>query len=133
EQQRLELPRAQQRRAVALADPAVPAPALPEPALRPPGLRTGPRYPAVHIHLGAAHLHKWLSVPAWKNWSRRDDDYVKRLLRDCDARADGAPGAVPALEAGTPAAAGFPENSCAQFACRRPASASAGVVQSTYG
>src|SRR3989440_10013868 len=43
------------------------------------------------------------------------------------------PGAVPALEPGTPSARGFPENSCTEFAGRRPASASAGVVQSTYG
>jgi len=70
---------------------------------------------------------------AWKNWSRRANDYVKRLLRDCDARADGAPAGGPGARSWHPCGRRFPGEFLAQFACRRPASASAGVVQSTYG
>ena len=55
---------------------------------------------------------------------------MTRLLRNCDARQV-AHGRLPAP--GTPSGRSFPGESGAEFACRRPASVSAGVVQSTYG
>src|SRR5213595_581381 len=68
-----------------------------------------------------------------KNWSRRDNDYVQRLLRNCDARAAGAPGGGPGARTRHPFGRRFPGEFLRRIRLPAAVSASAGVVQSTYG